>query len=142
MASVGYFSLSIVFGTFHATCKEKRLSYNANTNSTNTFQVMKKNLIAALYCAFAIFLSQPVFAGRPGCDPTVKAIFSAKRIWLVTDEMPVKKLTVQVFDANGKVVLEQHFSSKTANWSLDVETLPAGRYSLQVGTDAPINFKK
>ncbi len=103
---------------------------------------MKKNLFAALFCAFTFFLSQPVIAGRPGCDPIVKAIFSAKRIWLVTDEMPVKKLTVQVYDLAGKVVLEQHFSSKTANWSLDVEALPNGQYTLQVGTDAPINFKK
>ncbi|MCY7329743.1 MAG: T9SS type A sorting domain-containing protein, partial [Saprospiraceae bacterium] len=62
--------------------------------------------------------------------------------WIVADEMPVKSLIVQVFDLQGKVVMEQKFSSKTADWSLDLQALPAGRYSVVAGTQEPIRFRK
>ncbi|MEO6038034.1 MAG: hypothetical protein ABIQ93_06435 [Saprospiraceae bacterium] len=100
---------------------------------------MKKSIFFALFCALFLQISAASAAVPSNC-PEVKIVVSARRIWLVTDEIPVKSLTVQVFNAAGKVVLEQKFSSKTADWSLDLEKLPAGAYSVVAGTQAPVLF--
>ncbi len=105
------------------------------------FQYMKKSFFITLFCA--LFLQMTTATAAPAQnDPEVKVIVSPRRIWIVTDEMPVKSLTVQVLDTAGKVVMEQKFSSKTADWSLDLQTLPAGRYSVVAGAQEPIRFRK
>lgn len=102
---------------------------------------MKNCFLIALFCALFLQMNTAA-ATTPSNDPEVKVIVSPRRIWLVTDEMPVKKLTVQVLDTAGKVVMEQHFSSKTADWSLDLQALPAGRYTVVAGAQEPIRFRK
>jgi hypothetical protein len=78
-----------------------------------------------------------------GGDPTdIKIVFSAKRIWLVADEMPMKCLKAQVKNAAGEVVVEKCFSSKTSDWSLNVESLPKGDYTLHLGTARVEKFTK
>lgn len=84
----------------------------------------------------------PATAAAPQHDPEVKVIVTPRRIWLVADEIPVHSLQVRVFDATGKVVLERKFSSKTADWSLDLAALPTGRYSVVAGAQEPIRFHK
>jgi hypothetical protein len=78
-----------------------------------------------------------------GGDPTdVKVVVSGKKIWFVADEMPVKCLCVKVKDNAGKVVLEKCLSSKTADWSLNVENLPRGKYTVEYGKDKSVAFDK
>jgi len=102
---------------------------------------MQKSFLIALFCALFLQMNTAA-ATTPSNDPEVKLIVSPRRIWIVADEMPVKSLIVQVFDLQGKVVMEQKFSSKTADWSLDLQALPAGRYSVVAGTQEPIRFRK
>ena len=75
-------------------------------------------------------------------DPDVKVVVSQKRIWLVTDEISVKSLTVQVLNAQGKVVMEKHLSSKMTDWSLRIESLPEGKYSVLVGDKKVTDFQR
>lgn len=78
-----------------------------------------------------------------GGDPSdLKVVVSQKRIWLIADEMPVKCLKTQIKDASGKVVLEKCFSSKCAEWFLNIESLPKGEYTLYLGTERIEKFKK
>lgn len=88
----------------------------------------------------ATTLNSPI---KTGGDPTeVRAVISAKRIWLVADEMPVKCLKTQVIDEQGKVVLERCFSSKCSEWYLNIEALPKGTYTLRIGAEQVQKFKK
>ena len=103
-----------------------------------------KLLLVALFSLF-LSLNQNVFASAPnifGGDPDVKVVVSQKRIWLVADEISVKSLTVQVLDEQGKVVMEKHFSSKTIDWSLRIESLPKGKYSVMVGNKKMTDFNR
>lgn len=76
-------------------------------------------------------------------DPfDIKVVVSPKRIWLVADEMPMKCLKTIIKDTEGKVVLEKCFSSKCAEWFLNIESLPKGEYTLYLGTDRIEKFKK
>lgn len=93
---------------------------------------MNTRIFATALICFFFNMLQPVSAAVPANDPEVKVIVSAKRIWLVTDEISVKSLTVQVIDQHGKVVLEKNFSSKMTDWSLQIEQLPKGCYNVQV----------
>jgi hypothetical protein len=77
-----------------------------------------------------------------GGDPDVKVVVGTKRIWLVADEISVKHLTVQVLDEVGKIVMEKQFSSKTTDWSLRIESLPEGAYSVVVGKEKMADFKR
>jgi hypothetical protein len=78
-----------------------------------------------------------------GGDPLdLKIVVSQKRIYLVTDEMPMKCLKIKITNAAGKVVQEQCFSSKCAEWFLNIESLPKGEYSLHVGADRVEKFQK
>ena len=74
-------------------------------------------------------------------DPAVKVVVSAKRIWLVTDEISVKNMRVQVVDQKGKIVLEKNFSSKTTDWSMYIEQLPKGCYVVQIDGQKSTCFK-
>lgn len=91
----------------------------------------------------SLTLSVAAFAHIPqGATSQVEVVITQKRILLVADELPVKHLAVQIFDAAHQVIMEKDFSSKTADWSIDVSDLPTGSYSVQVGTQAPIAFVK
>lgn len=102
---------------------------------------MKTRIFATALICFFFHLAQPVSAATPSSDPEVKVVVSAKRIWLVADEMSVKNLNVQVLDHNGKVVMEKTFSSKMTDWSLQIEQLPKGCYKVQVGAQQATCFK-
>lgn len=76
-------------------------------------------------------------------DPTdIKVVVSQKRIWLVADEMPMKCLKTLIKNQEGKIVLEKCFSSKGADWFLNIEELPKGEYTLHLGADRVEKFKK
>ena len=77
-----------------------------------------------------------------GGEPEVKVVVSQKRIWLVTDEISVKNLTVQVMNEKGKVVMEKTFSSKMTDWSLQIGSLPEGKYSVMIGRKKMTEFQK
>lgn len=106
---------------------------------------MKTKLLLAALVSLFFSLHQTAAASNSaiwGNDPDVKVFVSQKRIWLVTDEISVKSLTVQVLDEHGKVVMEKHFSSKMADWSLRIEALPEGKYSVKVGSKKMTDFKR
>lgn len=75
-------------------------------------------------------------------DPDVKVVVSQKRIWLMTDEISVKCLTVQVTNEQGRVVAEKYLSSKTTDWSLNIESLPAGNYTVMIGSKKMTQFSR
>lgn len=76
-------------------------------------------------------------------DPLdIRIVFSQKRIYLVTDEMPLKCLKIKVCNADGEAVMEKCFSSKCAEWFLNIETLPKGSYTLYVGNQRVEKFKR
>lgn len=78
-----------------------------------------------------------------GGDPIdIKIVVAQKRIWLVADEMPMKCLKTQIKNAKGEVVLEKCFSSKCADWYLDIERLPKGDYTLHLGANRIEKFTK
>ncbi len=78
-----------------------------------------------------------------GGDPTdLKVVISQKRIWFVADEMPMKCLKTKITNAAGKIVQEKCFSSKTAEWFLNIEALPKGDYTLHLGQNRVEKFKK
>jgi len=72
----------------------------------------------------------------------IKIVFSQKRIWLLADEMPMKCLNTQIKNEAGSIVFEKCFTSKCADWSLNIEALPKGEYTLYLGTDRVEKFKK
>jgi hypothetical protein len=47
-----------------------------------------------------------------------------------------------VLDEQGKVVMEKHFSSKMTDWSLRIESLPKGKYSVMAGDKKMTDFKR
>jgi hypothetical protein len=57
-------------------------------------------------------------------------VVTPKRIWVVAGETPVKSLLIQVTDRHNRVVMEKNLSSKQTDWSLNVESLPAGKYQV------------
>jgi hypothetical protein len=100
-----------------------------------------------LVAVFSLFLSlAQTFASAnsniSGNDPDVKVVVSQKRIWLVTDEISVKSLSVRVLNEKGKVVMEKQFSSKVTDWSLRIESLPEGRYTVEVGEKKITDFSR
>jgi hypothetical protein len=107
---------------------------------------MKTKTLFAILLGFALSLfHETATAASPaafGGDPDVKVVVSQKRIWLVADEISVKNLTVQVKNEQGRIVLEKQFSSKMADWSLNIESLPKGKYSVTVGKTAKTQFTR
>lgn len=92
-----------------------------------------KKLLFALVLVFALFspaflLSKPVFNG----GHEIRVVISEKKIWFVADEMVVLTMPVEVRDSQGKVVVECQFSAKCSDWSLNVENLPSGKYSVYI----------
>lgn len=106
---------------------------------------MKTKLLLAALFSLLFSIGQTASASNSttwGNDPDVKVFVSQKRIWLVTDEISVKSLTVQVLNEQGKVIMEKQFSSKMADWSLRIDALPEGKYSVMVGTKKMMDFKR
>lgn len=66
-------------------------------------------------------------------EPYVKVVVTPQRILLITDETPIAPMLVEVKNAEGKVVLEKLFSSKSTDWTLCIANLPAGNYSVSAG---------
>jgi hypothetical protein len=103
---------------------------------------MKTKLFTVLFFALLSSMFQTAVAAN-NCDPSdVKIVISEKKIWFIADEMPVKCLCIKVKDSAGKVVLEKCLNSKTADWSLNVETLPKGDYTLVIGKEKTLKFKR
>jgi hypothetical protein len=76
-------------------------------------------------------------------DPLdIRVVFSQKRIYLVADEMPLKCLKIKVCNASGEAVIEKCFSSKCAEWFLNIESLPKGDYTLYIGNQRVEKFKR
>ena len=107
---------------------------------------MKTNIFRTLVLCLFLSLNHanPLSAAASffGQDPDIKVVVSQKRIWLVTDEISVKSLTVQVMNAKGKVVMEKNFSSKMTDWSLQIASLPEGTYSVMVGSKKMTEFTR
>lgn len=106
---------------------------------------MKTKLFLVAIFSLLLSLNHTIAASNStiqGNDPDVKVVVSQKRIWLMTDEISVKSLSVQVLDEHGKIVMEKHFSSKTTDWSLRIESLPKGKYSVMVGNKQMTEFKR
>ena len=66
--------------------------------------------------------------------PYVEVVVTQEMIWLMPDETPIANLPVRVLNAQGVVVLEKTFCSKTKDWSLDVSALAPGKYRILVGS--------
>lgn len=103
---------------------------------------MKTKLFAAFAFLFLTTLCSTAFAAPAGGFDDIKVVVSEKKIWFVADEIPVKCLCIKVKDAVGKVVLEKCLSSKVADWSLNTESLPKGEYTVEVGKEKTVKFKK
>ena len=119
---------------------------------------MKTQLLAVLFLALTFTQLQAsslpgtapmphssMQAGKESCDNNpadIKIVFSQKRIWLLADEMPMKCLNTQIKDEAGAIVFEKCFTSKCADWSLNIEALPKGEYTLYLGNDRVEKFKK
>ena len=104
---------------------------------------MKTKFLTAFLLAFALWA--PTFAANgpgPGHTPEIKVVVSAKRIWLVCDETPIKQLAIKVLDSKGAVVAQSQFSSKPVNWSLDIQHLPSGHYAVMVGDCKAREFER
>lgn len=102
--------------------------------NTKLFTVLLISLITSVF--------QTATAANGSGSGDVKIVISAKKIWFIADEIPVKCLCVKVKDNAGKVVLEKCLNSKTADWSLNVESLPKGEYTLVVGKDRTLKFRR
>lgn len=103
---------------------------------------MKTKIFVTLLISLMTGVSQIAMAANGGEPSDVKIVVSEKKIWFIADEMPVKCLCIKVKDNAGKVVLEKCLNSKTADWSLSVESLPKGEYTLVVGKDRTLKFRR
>lgn len=100
---------------------------------------MKSARFFFLVCLFSF----STLAGLQAAGPDgVSVIVGEKKIWLVAEEFPFDNLSVKILDANGKVVLEQVFTPKDRNWSLDLSQLPSGNYTLRHGQDGVKKFSR
>lgn len=66
--------------------------------------------------------------------PFVEVVVTQEKIWLMPDERPLDTLPVQVVNAEGEVVMQQLFCSKTKDWSMDIADLPTGKYKILIGS--------
>lgn len=121
---------------------------------------MKTNFLPALLFAVIFNQFQATASNNhpivPGCEPIctehanednrnldeLKVVISQKRIWFVADEMPMKCVKASVKNDEGETVLEKCFSSKNADWSMNIEALPKGDYTLHIGSNRVEKFKR
>ena len=106
---------------------------------------MKTNIFRTLVLCLFLSLNHATTSTAAtflGQDPDIKVVVSQKRIWLVTDELSVKSLTVQIKNEKGKVVMEKTFSSKMTDWSLQIGSLPGGNYSVMIGSKKMTEFQR
>ena len=88
-------------------------------------------MLAASYTQWA----QPFTAATDKNYPYVEVVLNEDKIWLIPDERPVVDFPVKVVDSGGEVILQKLFCSKNTEWSLDVSTLPAGKYKVLIGAN-------
>jgi hypothetical protein len=102
-----------------------------------------KKLFVAILMLLSIGLSQTASAANlfSGTGPEIKFVVTPQRIWVLADET-IFKLPVTIKDAAGKVVLEKEFTAKCADWSLSLEGLAAGSYTVHVKGEKMTSFKK
>jgi len=101
------------------------------------------NLCSAPYMSLNAYQASLESSQDAGSRPTdIKVVFSQKRIWLLADEMPMKCLNAQIKNEAGEIVFKKCFTSKCADWSLNIEALPKGGYTLCLGNDRVEKFKK
>jgi hypothetical protein len=97
---------------------------------------MKMKLSILLVALLGIICQSFAYSGNPivpCCNPSdVQIVITPEKIWFMTDEAPVKHLNVQLVSEAGKIVLEKVFSSKSTDWSMDVRTLPAGKFRIML----------
>jgi hypothetical protein len=93
-----------------------------------------KSLFLTLTLALVCSLCQSASATPlpPSGIADIQIVVSAKKIRLISDESPVKKLDVEVKNQAGETVLQKRFNSKITDWSLDIQSLPAGEYRIFV----------
>ena len=103
---------------------------------------MKTKIFSLFLLSFLASAFSPLAANIDTDPVDVKVVVSAKKIWFITDETPVKCLCVKVKDSHDKVVLEKCLNSKTADWSLNVESLPKGEYTVMLGQEKSVKFKR
>ncbi len=92
---------------------------------------MKTSFI--IIVALSFFTSLSLSATNLHQEPYIKVVVTPQRILLITDETPIATMLVEVKNAEGKVVLEKLFSSKSTDWSMCIANLPAGTYSVTAG---------
>jgi len=103
---------------------------------------MKNILLLALFTALS---AQALIAAAlpcPTCGNDLKVVVTPKKVWFVHDETPLQFLNVQVQDAAGKVLIEKAFDRKNGDWSVDIGTLPQGKYRVAVGGEVVKRFEK
>jgi hypothetical protein len=110
------------------------------------FTLISTQLQAVESIHFNMFGCEPSCMEHPTADnrnlDELKIVISQKRIWFVADEMPMKCLKAVVKKAEGEIVMEKCFSSKTADWSMNIEALPKGDYTLHLGNTRVEQFKR
>jgi hypothetical protein len=79
---------------------------------------------------------------RHYCDPDLHVVVSEKRVWVVADEVNYKKMRVQIRSQSGEIMLEKNFNAKTTDWSFNIQSLPAGAYSVWIDQWQEAQFKK
>jgi hypothetical protein len=86
-----------------------------------------KSLFLTLTLALVCSLCQSASATPlpPSGIADIQIVVSAKKIRLISDESPVKNQA-------GETVLQKRFNSKITDWSLDIQSLPAGEYRIFV----------
>ena len=102
---------------------------------------MKNLLFAALLLVFAAAGQSASAATLQTPTPEIKFVVSAQRIWVMADES-IYSLPIEIKNAAGKVVLEKEFTAKNADWSVNVESLPAGTYTVHVRGKEMTNFRR
>lgn len=106
---------------------------------------MKKHFLTALLTLIlGLGAAQDMSAApvSPEENPAVKLVVTPKRIWVLADEIPAFNLSIQVKNEAGALVLEKLLNAKTADWSVCVEGLSAGNYTVYVGGVPMTKFTK
>jgi hypothetical protein len=102
---------------------------------------MKTQIFAALVSFFLLGTSAQAM-NPASCNPEVKVVVRASRIWILTDETPGVNLVIRIHDSRDQVVLEKELKAACTDWSINTETLPAGRYTVMLGTEKVGKFQK
>ena len=103
-------------------------------------QAMKKTLFAILLIPLFATFQASAFTVTANNPEDLKVVVSGKKIWFIADEIPVKHLCIKVTNNKNEVVLEKCLSSKVVDWSLNLDSLKKGDYTLHIGKDRTLKF--